>query len=1229
MHSNALEHLCARFRRRLRSLLLRAGVARVAVVVLVMLPALFALDWWLHLTTVWRCLALLAFLGAVGAAAWWTLLSPLRRRWSDEEVFAYIDSAAPDRQGMLLELLQLAQREGIPELGSARGAEFAERAASDLAATVRQAEAWETVRGDVVRRWMKAAGAALALFLLAAVPLHQYFAIGCQRLFNPFSSRRWPHRTTITLHEPDTGWTIPQLEAFTVDATVTGVRPPQVLLAYRARGAGYWMREKLAVRDDGAVRYTFPEVREPIDFYVHGGDYTTDTQRIAIIARPYVKKITAHYDYPDYAGIPDRAVEGGQLVGLEGTKVRIAFESSMPLKGARFVLQGKAPEELPLSSETAFEKTLWLSADGSYTIELYERHGFREARPERYEIRVTPDNPPEVELLAPGRNLTSTSRASFQIAFRARDDFGLKRVEFLHQIDAGPPTPLTDRITGPLDPKGKALDARFTWDLRRMDLPKTGLVSYWVKVQDVNPTGRGTVETPKLQIKLVKPSEFHFETFEQAKRIEAEARVAWESQFAAWELGKLWPEKGTGKEDDPVWQELRDKQELAIRAAKAMEGYLHELAEQYEQNDMAREFMAGRLGVVTELLRRVTEKEHPAIESGLRQARPRTDADAATERLHQLRAAALAAFADNQKLALLHIEALVKRLFDWRDLQTTLIRSTLLHEEQGEVLDLTEKIAPKTLGWEIEDLTDAVQDRLLTLGKRQRTLFDVETELERELEFQLHRAELQQRRSILDPLRAAYKGLRENRVNDNLKLAARGIESNQAFQIVNNQKAALHVLSIVKGGLIQAGAKVEPEPPITLAMTPSKVIEVQPKPKVEPEATPETTEVAEGTEATPISPEELLANLPLGSDPVTMAVNVCWEAQDAVLARTRYLAENSAPAEMPRYVRLKQGILLETQGGALKAADLALAAADKATTGPVKQMLAGVKAEFQQSRELIQGMELSGGTQQLQNDSMRTLDDLRRRYIPIEKSVLDAAEENRRRDGADAFNRQYLIRGKDLEGVLGILADLNHAQLCQRDVVRKLARFAKTATGTVAATPLAKIEQANRATAAAEQKQAGELLASVAKRSSALSPEAAPRVQASGVGQLLGLKLAPAADEIQVGARDQALATPLQEAADLISQALTNLKDLLGERVKPALAQAGPEEKPKREITLQEWQKMRSPEVLRERLKADTRLPALVREAMLRALSKDFPPQYRDLLASYFASFLADKEEER
>jgi len=1224
MDTRQLDSLCSAFRRRLKALLMQAGICRLVLVALLLLPPFLVLDWWLHLPTPLRSLALLAYLAALGATGWWTLVEPLSRRWSNEEVLACLDAVRPDGQGMLLELYELTRAEGIQEMGSGQGQAMVRGAVEELGPLAEAAEAGAALERRRAWWWTKAAGVVLVACAGAAVPLGEHLSIGARRFFNPFSRQRWPHRTTITLQEPESGWTVPQMESLTVEATVSGVVPPQVVLAYRGRSTGYWIKEKIAVRDDGAFRYTFPEVREPMRFTVRGGDYTTDMQRIEIVERPYLKRIAAHYDYPDYAGIPDRVVESGQLVGLEGTRVRLVFESSMALKKALFILEGKAAEELSLASETTFEKPLVLSADGSYSVELYEKHGFREAKPERYEIRVTPDHPPEVELLAPGRNLVATPQASVDVAFRASDDFGLRKLEFLYQIDDGEPTSLSDRITGPLEPKGKTQDARFTWDLRKMELPKTGILAYFVRVQDVNPTGRGTAETAKLQIRLVKPSEFHFETFERAKRLEAEARVAWESQFAAWELGKQWPQQGTGKEDDALWQETRQKQDLAIRAAKAMEAYLRDLTEQYEQNDMAREFMAGRLGVVAELLRHVTETEHPAIAEGLAQATPRTDADAAPDRLRQLRAGALAKVADNQKLAVLRLERLVKRLFDWRDLQTTLIRTTLLHEEQGEALELTEEIAPKTLGWEVEDLPDDVQDKLLTLGKRQRTLYDVESELEKELEFQLYRAEMQQRQSILDPLRAAFRGLRENRVNDNLKLAAREIENNQPFQIVNNQKAALHVLNIVKGGLIQAGHKVDREEAITLAMVPSKVIEVQPKPKPEEGKEPEPEEAGVAAEVPAISPEELLANLPLGTDPVTMAINVAWEAQDAVLARTRYLAANSAPEEMPRYVALKRGILMEKQDDALKTASLAKQEAEKAKVETVLQMLHNVHSAFLGSLKLLEDRDFGPATQQLQADGMETLDDLRRRFIPLEKSVQEAAEENRRRGGLDAFNRSYLLRDKDLEQAVGILQDLNRALLLERRVAREVGRFARFP----AKRPVfASLEKTERTTAVAEQKQVAALPGQAGQRLRSMSTEAAVRVAATGVGQWVELKLAPFADEIAGAKRDEAVRASLQETVGSLAETLRNLKDLLGERVRPEAVAKAPEAE-KQEITLEEWQKMRSPAALLERLKADTRLPEKVREVMLRALGKGFPPKYKELLAAYYASFLGEGKKE-
>jgi len=52
---------------------------------------------------------------------------------------------------------------------------------------------------------------------------------------------------------------------------------------------------------------------------------------------------------------------------------------------------------------------------------------------------------------------------------------------------------------------------------------------------------------------------------------------------------------------------------------------------------------------------------------------------------------------------------------------------------------------------------------------------------------------------------------------------------------------------------------------------------------------------------------------------------------------------------------------------------------------------------------------------------------------------------------------------------------------------------------------------------------------------------------------------------------------------------------------------------------------MHSPEFLREKLKEDKRMPPEVRDIMLRALSKEFPAKYKEMLAAYYASFVGEE----
>ena len=1238
VHRLGIPRLCARFRARLWALTVQAGAARVVVTLIVAAAAGILLDWWLVFGAAMRLLELAALIAAVAAAGWWTLIVPARRRWSDRQVLGYLDSAADGGRGMLLDLHELSAAHEVPEMDRPVGRELAETAVEEMAASVGEADVAAALPRRRANAWSAGAAAAVLAVIVAGATVGEHVRIGAVRLLNPFSSVRWPHDTTIVIAEPASGWRAVQMESFTIHGTVTGQVPRTVTLLYRHEGRGREIPQDIPVRIDGrtgSFEYTFAKVVKPLTFVVAGGDYRTDTYEIAIAERPYITKIEAHYQYPPYVGRPNRTVPSGELDGLEGTKVRLVLACSMPLTEAVYIFEhdGRTddPEPLrPLDAEgTTFEKVLVLSDSGRYTVELHEKHGLRESRPERHDIRVTPDERPTVELTSPGRDQTATGRASIDVAFVARDDFGLSKVEFLYAVDDGPPKVLSSRVTGPVAQAGTASAAAFTWDLRKSeDLPEKGVITCFVRAADCNPApGRSAAESDRFRIRLVKPGEFHLQAFERAKRLLTEARIARREQLAAWSSGLAWREKGTGAVDDKRWAEMTEHQDGAFQAVRAALAQLQILTDQYRQNRMASEFMAARLGEVAGLVDRVAEAEHPAIEQGLRDATPKIDADAQPPRLRKLRADALAALADRQKMSVLILERVLWKLYDWRDLQNASITARLLQEHQEEVVGETERIAPRYIGKDILDLSDKQQEDLLTLGKRQRTIFETETELERQLAETIGKAEAARRTGVLPAVVAAFKCLRDNRVNDHLKQAAQRIENNQPYQIVNNQKAALRALDVVTGGLLLAGAKVEPDPSIDLAADVRPDADFE---EVKPAAVATTTAPAAGQDLASLEtmdPAKLLEALPEGLDPLSAAVRLSVEMQDNVLARTRFLGENLRADDMPRFVRLTRLALLDRQDQAVEALDRAIAEASAPSGGRpagavAAEVLAMARGECVQVRRLIEAGDFSPACRQIQQDTIDMVKDLLVAYMPLARSVADAAAANRAGGGLDPFKRPFVLRDNDLDATVAILADADHARLLQRDVVRKLRRFAGEAGehGLQAArgTPVFEVERAARAEAGRRQGLVASLIARAAGRCETVSTDMAGPLRQTGLEALAAVDHAGRAGRI--ASADGALAAQLDASADDLATAVAALRDLLGAVQEPVAVAAAPTPTTQ-PISAQEFEALTSPEAIRDRLAGNTQLPPEIRAAMVQALEKPLPGQYEELLKRYYGSF--------
>ncbi len=1247
-----LSGVCQSFRARLKGLLLWAGLARIVLLAVLLMAALLLIDWWAHLGAGLRVATLLLYLAALAATLWFTLIGPIRGRWTDREVLSYVDSVLPRGQGMLLDLHELTETpQRIQETDSPVGRSLVESAVRQLSGLVARVRLADTLYRRRLGAWLFGAAVAVMALAIFGLALPNYLRAGVTRLFNPFSEARWPHVTALeglcvqigeeTFPADRKDLAVPQLEPMTVKAEVTGVIPRTATMHYRIEGRGDWDKVQLLVTESRQVRqvdgqeqtvttynvsHTFESVGEPIRFYLLANDYDTREFNVGIIERPHLTRVVANYRFPRYAGIPDRTEETRQLKALEGTEVEVVFESSMGLKSAELVQdQTGQVTRFDLDGGRTFRHTLPLVADTSYDILLHEEHGFKQARPERLDVQVIPDKPPTVELLSPGRDLVQTNRASVPVSLRVSDDFGLSKVQFLFHMDEGQPEVLTDRITGDIPQGGAQVDWQFDWPLRKSELPEAGTLYCYVIAQDNKPSGRGPVESIRGQVKLVKPTDFHLEILEQSKALLAEARLAWLNQYEAYWAGQTYLKEGTGGEEDPAWSQMHDQQDRAFLAAKAMRRHMQWLTDQYTRNQMGREFMSVRLGRIAELINRVTDSEHGVIEAGLRDARPKTIIDAAPQRLLALRKDSLGKFQDNQKLSVLALERTLRLLYDWRDLQVSAVTAKLMIDQQADVIKETQDIALVTVGQDILDLPESVQDKLLTLGKKQQVIYDTETGLERALQDQILKAERQQRQTILKPLYAAFKILRDERVNDNLKLAAQMLQINQPAQVLGNQKAAIAALRLVEAGLVAAGQDVDDMTELALGMS------IGDRAGVDPEAP--VAQAPVGDDPT-TQPDQDLANLDLPEldrwvaetgSALSNAIRTSLEAQDDVLARTRYLSDNNSAEEMPRFVRLKQIMLVERQ--AIAVGRLAAAAAEAEKTGPepVKGVLAVEKVEFEQFARLAADKDVTGTHQQAQTDSIAALNDLLQ-LLALDKKVADSAAENKRQGGVDAFGREFLLRDANLDTAVALLADTNHAHLLQKDVVRKLSRFADKERQPKPGTLLAGLETENVQRAAKLQQQVAELVAAVTARAASLSGEPAERVSGCGVGTLGGMKLADYVAPIAAGKADPGTIAALSAAEQELNRTVQDLWDLLEERVKPPVIAAGTEVEPPK-MTQEEFERLTSRQHIAEMLTKDDRLSPQVRERMIRALSRDFPAKYRDLLAAYYGSFVPAEAE--
>lgn len=252
---------------------------------------------------------------------------------------------------------------------------------------------------------------------------------------------------------------------------------------------------------EGHFRYVFLKPQTSFSFQAVSEGFASPQGEAQVVPAPAVGNIALHYLFPDYTGLAERTREGGgDIQALPGTQVRLSMQANVPLnKGTLKFAKGN---ELPLAiTDRTLQGEILVMEEGSYRIEIEDRHGLPNAQPPWYTIQVTPDTVPTMKWLRPEDGIEVDETTVLDVRYESEDDFGLQDAALVYQGSDG----VEHRLPlhqGRFD--RRRVTEQFSWDLYQHPLPPGDTVQVYIEVYDndtISGPKKGVSETLTLKVR--------------------------------------------------------------------------------------------------------------------------------------------------------------------------------------------------------------------------------------------------------------------------------------------------------------------------------------------------------------------------------------------------------------------------------------------------------------------------------------------------------------------------------------------------------------------------------------------------------------------------------------------------------------------------------------------------------------------------------------------------------
>ena len=341
----------------------------------------------------------------------------------------------------------------------------------------------------------------------------------------------------------------------------------------------------------------------------------TPEYNIRVVKEPSIKNLKIVYLYPSYTYLKPVVVEdNGNIEAVEKTVIKISGKANNNLSGAVLFYNNR---KIKLSiSDNSFLGKFMLTSSGKYYIKFKDRNYYTNTRPVNYSIIVTPDQPPVVDIVKPGMDVTLQDSSEFPLEIYAYDDYAVNDLKLFYKIK---------KVYLDREMKWKAVpfeiqntpvvNHKYEWDLSKLSFMPGDIIEYYAQVYDgYKPAEKHTVKSKKYIIKFPTVDEMYRQfDREQEQHVASLESILKDQKDLHKETEKLIRDMEGKKEmsyiEKKELEKLKENQTKIAEAVDKLSQNLKQTHDNMKKKDMYTLEIMEKMQAVQELLEEVSTKQ--------------------------------------------------------------------------------------------------------------------------------------------------------------------------------------------------------------------------------------------------------------------------------------------------------------------------------------------------------------------------------------------------------------------------------------------------------------------------------------------------------------------------------------------------------------------------------------------------------------------------------------------